>query len=136
MSDLIRLMREWLDVLAMGPAEVFAGRVAEGVVLRLPFAPPGVEAEHRSAAEAIAAMEPVWAGKIRFDWHEVEIRRTEDPELLVTTARSDVLLKSGRPYANSYVMLTRFRDGRVVEHVEYFNPLAVLAAFGPETGGD
>ena len=130
MTDLAKLMREWLDVVALGPAEAWPGRVAEDVVIRLPFAPPGVPSDIRGRDEAIAHMAPVWAGKRSFDWLDVTILATEEPGLLVTTARSEVVLKSGQPYANSYVILTRFEDGRVVEHIEYFNPLPVMQAFG------
>lgn len=130
MTDLARLMREWLDIVALGPAEAWPGRAAEDVVIRLPFAPPGVSTEIRGRDEAIAHMAPVWAGKRSFEWRDVVIRQTEEPGLLVTTARSEVVLLSGQPYANSYVILTRFVDGKVVEHVEYFNPLPVMEAFG------
>jgi ketosteroid isomerase-like protein len=44
----------------------------------------------------------------------VVIRETEDPELYVTTARSEVVLANGEPYRNDYVMLTRVRDGRTM----------------------
>ena len=57
------------------------------------------------------------------------ITATEDPELLVITARSEVALKSGGTYANRYVMLTRFRDGKVLDHTEYFNPLPIIEMF-------
>ena len=130
MTDLAKRMREWLDVVALGPAEAWPDRAAEDVVIRLPFAPPGVPNEIHGRDEAIAHMAPVWAGKRSFDWRDVTIRATEEPGLLVTTARSEVVLLSGQPYANSYVILTRFRDGKVVEHVEYFNPLPVMEAFG------
>jgi ketosteroid isomerase-like protein len=129
-EDAKRLVRDWLDLVASGPAEAWAGRVAEDVVLRLPFAPPGVAGELRGKAAAIAALSPMWQGNARFDWRDVVVRRTEDAELLLTTARSEVLLRSGASYANSYVMLTRIRAGQVVEHVEHFNPLPVIAAFG------
>lgn len=129
-TDCKTLVRDWLDLVATGPAEAWSSRVAEGVVIRLPFAPPGVAEELSGKAAAIAALAPVWEGKVRFDWRDVVIRATEDPELFVTTARSEVLLRSGRTYANSYVMLTRVRDGQVVEHAEYFNPLPVLEAYG------
>jgi ketosteroid isomerase-like protein len=69
------------------------------------------------------------AGQERFEWKDVVVTATEDPALLVTTARSEVLLKSGGTYANRYVMLTRFRDGKVLDHTEYFNPLPVLEMF-------
>ena len=128
--DIVALMRGWLDMVACGPAEAWRGRVAETVVIRLPFAPPGVANELVGLEPAITALGAAWAAKARFDWHDVVIRRTEDPELLVTTARSEAVLRSGQRYANSYVMLTRIRDGLVVEHAEYFNPLAVMAAYG------
>jgi ketosteroid isomerase-like protein len=129
-TNIKTLVREWLDIVASGPAEAWEGRAAEEVVIRLPYAPPGVAGEFLGKAAAIAAMTPVWEGKERFDWHDVVIRATEDPDLLVTTARSEVLLRSGQTYANSYVMLTRIRDGVVVEHVEYFNPLPVIELYG------
>jgi ketosteroid isomerase-like protein len=135
MSDLTQLMRDWLDIVATGPAEAWPDRVAADVVIRLPFAPPGVPNELRGRTAAIAQLSPVWGAKKQFDWRDVVIVRTEDPELLVTTARSEVLLLSGQLYANSYVILTRFRDGKVVEHIEYFNPLPVIEAFGLDLRG-
>lgn len=136
MTDKIALMREWLVMVATGPAEAWQGKVADNVVIRLPFAPPGVENEIRGIDKAIASLAMVWSSKLRFDWHDVVIRRTEDPELLLTTARSEVDLVSGRHYANSYVMLTRIRDGKIVEHAEYFNPLPVIEAYGKGYSAD
>lgn len=130
MADIAARMRDWLDAVAQGPAEAWPALAAEDVVIRLPFAPPGVPNELRGRAQAIAQMTPVWQAKKRFDWRDVVILRTEDPDLLVVTARSEVALLSGQDYANSYVILARFRDGKVVEHVEYFNPLPVIQAFG------
>lgn len=130
MNDVIVVMREWLELAAMGPAEAWAGRVARDVKIRLPFAPPGVATELDGFDAAVAGLSVAWTAKERFEWREVSIRRTDDPELLVTTARAEALLRTGRRYTNSYVMLTRIRDGLVVEHVEYFNPLAVLEAYG------
>ena len=134
MTDLTQLMRDWLDIVARGPAEAWPDRVADDVVIRLPFAPPGVSNEMRGQAQAISQLAPVWAAKERFDWRDVVILRTEDPELVVTTGRSEAVLLSGQTYANSYVILTRFRAGKVVEHVEYFNPLPVIEVFRPGPG--
>lgn len=130
MNDVIAVMREWLELAAKGPAEAWAGRVARDVKIRLPFAPPGVETELDGFDAAVAGLSVAWDAKQSFEWRDVVIRRTDDPDLVVTTARTEALLRTGRRYANSYVMLTRIRDGLVVEHVEYFNPLAVLEAYG------
>lgn len=126
MTDLIKLTREWLDLVAMGPADAWRGRVAEDVVIRLPFAPPGVADELRGFDHARETLGEHWKTKQSFAWRDVVIRRTEDPELLLTTARSEVMLASGEPYTNDYIMLTRIRDGKITEHIEYFNPLPII----------
>lgn len=127
MTDIIGRMRVWMDLAAIGPAEGWQGRVADDVVVRLPYAPPGVPAEMRGLDQALQVLGAHWPGKRSFEWHDVVIRRTEDPELLVTTARSEAVMVSGQLYANDYIMMTRIRDGLVVEHIEYFNPLPVVA---------
>jgi uncharacterized protein len=124
-----QVIREWLEVTANGPAEAWHAKATPDAVIRLPFAPPGVAKELRGA-EAVAAMSEMWAGKKSFTWHDVVIRKTDDPDLFVSTARSEVVLLSGQLYENSYVMLTRVRQGKVIEHVEYFNPLPVIEVFG------
>jgi ketosteroid isomerase-like protein len=129
MTDTYSLVREWLDIVATGPAEAWPARASADVLIRLPFAPPGVANELRGLTQAVESLSVVWSAKERFTWHDVAIRKTEDPELFVITARSEALLRSGQHYANSYVILTRLRGGKVVEHVEYFNPLPVIEVF-------
>jgi ketosteroid isomerase-like protein len=126
MANLIDITREWIDIVALGPASAWQERAAEDIVIRLPFAPPGVANELRGSVAARETLAEHWKTKRSFIWHDVVIRRTEDPELLVTTARSEVLLISGRPYRNNYIMLTRIRNEKVVEHIEYFDPLPII----------
>ena len=128
MTELKALARRWLDMVATGRFDVWPEIVDDEFVLRLPYAPPGVPEELRGLA-ARDALVSSRADQDRFAWTDVVITATEDPELLVITARSEVALKSGGTYANRYVMLTRARGDKVVEHVEYFNPLPVLEAF-------
>jgi ketosteroid isomerase-like protein len=54
--------------------------------------------------------------------------RTEDPELAVATANGEAKMANGNTYTNSYVFFTRIRDGEVIEHTEYLNPLQFMAA--------
>lgn len=124
-----KLIRKWLGIVTTGPESAWLECAAEELVMRLPFAPPGVVSELHGSAQALQALSTVWKIKERFDWHDVVTRATEDPELFVVTARSDVLLRSGTQYANTYVILIRVRGGKIVEHVEYFNPLPVIEAF-------
>jgi ketosteroid isomerase-like protein len=125
-SDAKALIRQWMDMTAMGPADAWTGKVADDVVVRLPYAPSGVLAEMRGFDHARDTLSHHWGTKQSFAWHDVVIRQTEDPELYVTTARSEAILASGAPYRNNYVMLTRVRDGKIVAHDEYFNPLPII----------
>ena len=131
MSSAKRLIREWMDLTAVGPAEAWAGKVAPDVVVRLPYAPPGVVPEMHSFDAARDILSHHWGSKQSFDWHDVVIRETEDLELFVTTARSEAIMISGERYANSYIMLTRVRDDMIAEHTEYFNPLPIIQLLRP-----
>jgi ketosteroid isomerase-like protein len=130
MSDSRVLMRDWLDIIARGAFDEWPGRVADDVVFRLPFAPPGVEQELRGYRRAQEVLRGVWSTKVSFVWRDIVTRATEDPDLVVTTARSEAVVTPARPYANRYVIFVRFRDRQVIEHVEYFNPLPVMALIG------
>ena len=129
MTELKALARSYLDMVATGRFDVWPEIVDDEFVLRLPYAPPGVPEELCGLA-ARDALVSGRAGQERFEWLDVVITATENPELLVITARSEVALKSGGTYANRYVMLTRARGGKLVEHVEYFNPLPVMEIAG------
>jgi uncharacterized protein len=128
MTELKALARRWLDMVANGQFDIWPEIVDDEFVLRLPFAPPGTPEELRGLAAHDALVSSL-AGQERFEWIDVVMTATEDPELLVITARSEVALKSGGTYANRYVMLTRARGHKLVEQVEYFNPLPVLEMY-------
>ena len=125
MNDIVELARAWIETFGEGNFEAFPGDVAEDFTLRLPFLPPGLQNEFkgRETARAVLAKSAERRSKLIFE--DVKILRTEDPELVVTTARAHANLEDGGVYRNEYIMLTRIRHGVVVEHVEYLNPLAV-----------
>ena len=129
-TDIIVLASDWLDHMPQGDFEGFCGVVAEDFVLRLPFVPPGVPTEFRGRAAAQAVLKASAQGRGPLVFSDKVILRTEDPELIVCTANAETTMASGKPYRNSYVIFVRIRDGVVIEHVEYLNPLAVMAAAG------
>jgi ketosteroid isomerase-like protein len=130
MSDVVERMRAWLGVIERGDFAAWEGRVAEDFVMRLPYGDPAIR-ERRGFAAARDGLAAFWPAFERFAWRDVVIRRTEDPDLVVATAKSEALTTWGQPYANDYVIFTRFRDGQVIEHVEYFNPLLAGALAPP-----
>ena len=128
MTDLIELTAEWLQVLPEGNFEAFSGDVSPDFVLRLPFVPEGVPNEFKGRDVAQAVLRASAQGRSPLVFTDKIIRRTEDPELALTTARAEAVMANGKPYRNEYIMLTRIRDGVVLEHIEYLNPLAIMAA--------
>lgn len=130
MSDIVKLAQAWLEHFADGDFDGFPGRVSPDFVLRLPFMPAGVPTEFRGRETAQAALAGSAGGRSPIVFSNVTILRTEDPELVVTTADGEATMASGKVYRNSYVMLTRIHGDEVLEHVEYLNPLAVMESMG------
>lgn len=130
MADDFALVGEWLEVLPEGRFDAFPGTIADDFVLRLPFPPPGVPAEFKGRETVQAAMQKTAQGRSALKFFDIVTLRTEDPHLFLTTCRGEARMNSGKPYRNSYAILTRIRDGVVLEHIEYLNPLAVMEAMG------
>ncbi len=128
MTDIVELAREWLEAFPEGNFDAFPGKISPDLVLRLPFVPPGVPSEVKGRETVQALLAGSAAGRSKLVFSDVVIRRTEDPDLIMTTASAEATMASGKIYRNSYVMLTRIHDGTVLEHTEYLNPLAVIAS--------
>lgn len=69
-------------------------------------------------------------GTLRFDIDAI----TAQDDRVVIKARSRALLKSGEPYANTYVLVLRLRDGRIVSVHEHFNAMVVMEKLVPLMG--
>jgi ketosteroid isomerase-like protein len=130
MADDLALLREWLEILPEGRFELFSGRIAEDFALRLPYPPPGVPGEFLGREVVRERLQTTAKGRSPIQFSDLVLRRTDDPELFVTTGNGQATMNSGKVYRNSYVMFTRIRDGMVLEHIEYLNPLKVMEAMG------
>lgn len=59
-----------------------------------------------------------------------QVLTTEDPNFIFVKFTGELTLKSGGQYANDYVGTFRLQNGKIVEYVEYFNPILMAKAFG------
>jgi ketosteroid isomerase-like protein len=100
------------------------------VEIRNPFAPPEFPAVARGR-DRIRDQMKVNAGRWRFDRVElIGLHETVDPEVVVTEYRVHGHVSAGQtPFALTFVMVTRVRDGLIVASRDYSSPLeaAVLA---------
>jgi uncharacterized protein len=125
MSNDIDFIREWLDTTTQGPEEKFVASITDDVLMRFPYIPAGMGGDINGVEHATTVFREVWKGFPTFEWHDVVIKKIEGEDYYVTTGRSTATRPNGDAYANDYVLLTRLRDGKVCEHIEYFNPAAV-----------
>ncbi|MBG8554372.1 nuclear transport factor 2 family protein [Hymenobacter guriensis] len=94
----------------------------------IPYAPPGFP-KRLEGSEAIYQQFSgltAYFGRMRFPR---QIFVTEDPDFLFVKFNGDMEVKSGGKYENEYVGTFRLKDGKIVEYVEYFNPLVMARAF-------
>lgn len=126
------LKAELGDLLA-GEATSFLDLFAEHGVLECPFAPDG--AMHQLIGKPAIAAYLKQLGAIQGsggmeltgsyvtparDWHVLEYRG------LVENRRD------GTSYAEQYLAVVRTEDGRITLFREYWNPVPVVASFGPD----
>ena len=129
MSDSVELARQWLEIMPEGAFDKLDMQISPDFVLRLPFAPPGVPSEFIGREVAQQALSGSAKSRSPLVFENLELLATQDPELFVATANGEATMASGKIYRNSYVIFVRIRDGLVVEHIEYMNPLNIIAAF-------
>lgn len=56
---------------------------------------------------------------------------TAEGERVAVEAHAEGVLKSGEPYANTYVFVLRIHEGRIVSLAEHFDPRPVLEKIMP-----
>jgi ketosteroid isomerase-like protein len=57
-----------------------------------------------------------------------KIVAAEEPGIYLVEARGDMILASGVPYKNAYVMFFGVREGQISLAREYFNPMVIAEA--------
>ena len=135
MTDIVELAARWLETFAEGAFDKFPGTISEDFVFHLPYVPPGVPHEIRGRETVRNLLLQTAQGRSPIAFSDIKIMRTDDPELVVATGNGMATMANGNIYRNSYVFFTRIRDGEVIEHTEYLNPLQVIAAAGEPDAG-
>lgn len=121
-----------MRVLCTGAFNEWLDKVAPDVTLKFPYAPPGSPRETVGFKACQTRMIAMASALKSLKWSDVNIRSTDEPGVVITTAKSKAETRWGQVYENDYVLITRFRNGLVCEHIEYFDPAPVIAVFGDQ----
>ncbi|MCU1398299.1 MAG: phenazine biosynthesis protein PhzA/PhzB [Acidimicrobiales bacterium] len=98
----------------------------DDAVLELPYTAPPKRVEGRAAAlEYLTRAFEVFKMRLTI----TDVHPCVDPDELVVEFVSDGLVATtGKSYANQYINVFRFRDGKICFQREFFNPNAAAAA--------
>ncbi len=113
-------VRSAFAAIAAGDAEGQLSHYTDDVIFELPYTDPPKRSTTRAEALAnIAAAFTVF----RFELTITEVHECLDPdELIVEFTGGGSYLPTGAPYANVYIAVFRFREGRICFQREFFNP--------------
>jgi ketosteroid isomerase-like protein len=102
------------------------GLIDENVDVWTPFSPAGQPTRFKGRREVDLRFGNARRPMPAFEFLDVEILATEDPERWVATCASRGVQADGRRYANIYCWLFRIRSGKIVAWTEYYDPQPVM----------
>ena len=127
MADITRqrnldIVRRAFAGIAAGSAEqMLVDNYTDDMVLELPYAaPPSVIATKATALEYLTGAFTM----LRFSLESTDVHECVDPDMLILEYTSEgTVLASGKQYANRYIGVYWFRDGRIARVREFYNPV-------------
>ena len=121
-----------LALMTASNIEAWSELLAEDVVMEIPYAaalgmPPRLEGKAAICNHIKAGI--VQMEKIAFT--NVRKYPTVDPNALWVEFHGEAMISTtDRQYQQDYVTRMGFKDGKIVYLCDYFNPIAVMSAFG------
>lgn len=116
------IMETWLHAISNKRYELWPELLAENVVAKFPLideslAPPlhGYEQVRATIFHTTTQFES-------WDWIDMRTFQTDDPDFVITMAKSRARTVWGMPYENTYVLTGRIVEGKITEFTEYFDP--------------
>ena len=123
-----------LDTISRLDIDGLRNYLHDDIVMELPFAPGNEPLRFDGLENVVRAMRsaPDMFHRFQFGVHE----RYWCPErnLAILEATSMGVMKSRRLYQNRYLFVFRFRDGRVVQWLEFFDPHRAQSTGGTAGG--
>lgn len=128
-----QLFRSGFAALLREDVEGFVDMWAEGGSIDFPYAPPGLP-KRLEGKPAIREHVRSLLKILRFErLSEPVFHPTLDPStLIVEFSCEGHALPTGRPYPQRYISVIELREGRIFGYRDYWNPLVVQRAMGPQ----
>ena len=130
-STAAELLRRSLDTFLAKDMKRWTDMCDESVVAEFPFAPEGSPKRIEGRAALYEYLRNYPSVIDVRSLPTLRIYTTEDPNIAIAEwSASGRVLTNGNAYEMSYATFVTFRDGRIVNYREYWNPLAFMSAMG------
>ena len=127
----IALLRRHLDAINSWDFATMREIFHPDISLELPFVIEPFPKVTKGFDEVMAFMESVPDFAEAENLQDFSIHAfADDPNELVAEYRSDMILKSGREYRNTYVVRATIKDGKLIRFREHFDSIPLLLAIG------
>ncbi len=117
--DIVR--RAFAGIAAGSAEQMLVDNYTDDLVLELPYASPPTTIETK--ATALKYLTGAFT-MLRFSLEITDVHECVDPDLLVLEYTSEgTVLATGKQYANRYIGVYWFREGRIAHVREFYNPV-------------
>jgi len=129
-GDNLAAVRRYFDGAASADVDQMLDAWTDDLVYEEAFSDPPRRIEGKDALRPYFSK----AGEVfRMSLEITAVHECVDPDLLVLEYVSNgTILTTGRSYANTYIGVYRFRDGRIRQVKEFHNPLITERARSPQ----
>jgi ketosteroid isomerase-like protein len=124
-----RTLEHGLTLLSAGDIDNYNELCSDDVLFELPYGdPPGrIQGRENVRAYLNGALAIF---KLRLSL--TAVFATDDPDVLIAEYSSTgTVTTTGKPYANTYIGIYRFREGQLCGVREYYNPVPAAASLTP-----
>ena len=125
-----KLMREVFAELAAGNGQPFFDVLAEDVCWKIIGTTDWSGSWEGKESVGAKLLDPLFA-QFATTYRSRAHRLIAEGDWVVIESRGEVIMKSGRPYNNTYCYVCRFEDGRVRELTEYCDTELLTRALTP-----
>jgi ketosteroid isomerase-like protein len=125
----LRAVVEAFAGVSSGDAARQLAQYTDDLVLELPYRdPPKTVRGKQAALDFLGRAFRVYRMQLTI----IDVHHCVDPdELIVEFTSEGHMTTTGKPYANTYIAVMRFRDGRICRQREFFNPVISARALTP-----
>ena len=117
------------EAMSRGETRPFGEAMADDFTWRMTgtTAWSGTYSGRTEVARMLSTLRQQWATRYK----STPSRILADNDHVVVETRGEVVTKAGKPYNNTYCLVIRMRDDKLVELTEYFDTELVTAALEP-----